>query len=132
MDARTRQFVRKRAGHRCEYCHLREASVADISFHVEHIRALKHGGTDDPANLALSCDRCNLHKGPNLAGIDPADGQMTPLFNPRFEQWDEHFEWANLEIAGKTPIGRAKVRVLELNSARRLKLRRWVSANQIG
>jgi hypothetical protein len=29
------------------------------------------GGSDDPDNLALACHHCNLHKGPNLAGVDP-------------------------------------------------------------
>ena len=83
IDRRLRQRVRRRAKYQCEYCHLREAALADITFHVEHIVALKHGGTDDPENLALACDRCNLHKGTNLAGMDSVTGQLTPLFNPR-------------------------------------------------
>ena len=30
--------------------------------------AEKHGGLTVPDNLALSCERCNSHKGPNIAG----------------------------------------------------------------
>lgn len=120
--------MRERANFACEYCHLSESAVGDIPFHVEHIVASKHGGSDEASNLALACDRCNLHKGPNIAGIDPADGAMTPLFNPRTDQWNLHFEWNGLQIVGTTPIGRATVQVLELNSLRRIKLRRWLAA----
>ncbi len=30
---------------------------------VEHMLPRSHGGTDDPANLALACARCNHQKG---------------------------------------------------------------------
>jgi 5-methylcytosine-specific restriction endonuclease McrA len=30
---------------------------------IEHILPRGHGGTDDPANLALACARCNHQKG---------------------------------------------------------------------
>jgi len=126
MERRLRQLVRRRANHRCEYCQLREIELAEIAFHVEHIIALKHGGTDDPANLALACDRCNLHKGPNVAGIDPTTGQVTPLFHPRSDEWDLHFERVGYLIVGRTPVGRASAQVLELNSPRRIQLRQWL------
>ena len=77
MDASTRQLVRQRAGSRCEYCRLPENAV-DVPFHVEHIIARRHGGSDDPSNLCLACDRCNLHKGPNLNSIDPDTGGSMP------------------------------------------------------
>ena len=67
IDSETRLLVRERAAERCEYCQLPEWA-SPISFHVEHIRAKQHGGDDQPENLALACDRCNLHKGPNLKG----------------------------------------------------------------
>lgn len=39
-----------------------------LSFHVEHVIAKQHlnDATDDPANLALACNRCNAYKGTNL------------------------------------------------------------------
>lgn len=70
IDAATRQFVRERAGERCEYCGLPQQAVG-LRFHIEHVVARQHDGSDSPANLALACDRCNRHKGPNLSGIDP-------------------------------------------------------------
>src|SRR4051794_35077469 len=79
MDLATREFVRRRAGHACEYCRLWQEH-SELSHHVEHIVAKQHGGGDDSDNLALACHRCNLRKGPNLSGIDPQTGQVTRLF----------------------------------------------------
>src|SRR5579862_4883345 len=82
MDAATRDFVRRRASECCEYCRLRQKD-SELTHHVEHIVAKQHGGSDDPNNLALACHRCNLHKGPNLTGIDPQTGQTAPLLRDR-------------------------------------------------
>lgn len=82
-----------------------------IRFHVDHIIAEQHGGSDDFENLALCCSRCNYSKGPNLSGIDPSSGSIVPLFNPRTESWHDHFELHGALIIGRTPTGRATVRV---------------------
>jgi predicted restriction endonuclease len=55
IDAATRRLVRERAGNRCEYCGISQAQQSFPAFHIDHIIAQQHGGTDDPANLALSC-----------------------------------------------------------------------------
>lgn len=55
IDAATRRLVRERAGNRCEYCGMLQAQQSFPFFHVDHIIAQQHGGTDEPANLALSC-----------------------------------------------------------------------------
>jgi hypothetical protein len=127
MGVQLRQLVRERAGHRCEYCQIHENELVDIAFHVEHIIASKHGGDDELENLALACDRCNLHKGSNLAGIDPVTGQLSALFNPRQDVWDQHFEMLACEIKRKTSLGRATVQVLNFNAARRVLLRQHLS-----
>jgi hypothetical protein len=127
MDAPVRAFVRQRANDQCEYCGLPQSAAPLIRFHVEHIIARKHGGTDDPSNLALACYHCNLHKGPNIAGIDPETGLMTPLFNPREQSWHEHFEVWGSSIIGRTPTGRATVLVLAMNSDNLRELRIEVS-----
>lgn len=122
MDADTRELVRQRAGNRCEYCRLRQEHSL-LVLHIEHIAARKHGGVDDPSNLALACDRCNLHKGPNLSGVDPETNQIVTLFHPRLQVWHEHFTLESAHIVGLTPCGRATVRVLNMNAARRVRLR---------
>lgn len=122
MDATTRDIVRRRADHRCEYCLLPQA-YSELTHHVEHIVAKQHGGSDDADNLALACHRGNLRKGPNLTGVDPLSGELVPLFHPRRDQWADHFLFRGVRILGTTPLGRATVRVLAMNDARRLELR---------
>ncbi len=50
---------------------------------IDHAISKKHGGRTVAANLVLACFPCNNHKGPNIAGLDPVSGNLTPLFNPR-------------------------------------------------
>jgi len=98
-----------------------------IAFHVEHIVSRQHGGNDDPAGLALACDRCNAYKGPNITGIDPETGTLTALFHPRTDMWSDHFEMFEGHVIGVTPIGRATARLLNMNAPRRVELRReWL------
>jgi 5-methylcytosine-specific restriction endonuclease McrA len=106
--------VRHRAGECCEYCLFPE-SACELPFHIDHIIAQKHGGQSESENLAWACFSCNLRKGPNIAGLDPQTGELTPLFNPRADRWDDHFAWDGLLLRGKTAIGRATVAVLDIN-----------------
>lgn len=122
MDAAKRASVRQRAGNRCEYCRLRQEDT-DLTHHIEHIVPKQHGGGSDLDNLALACQRCNLTKGPNLTGLDPAGGAIAALFHPRRDHWEEHFVFEGGRMEGKTPVGRATVSVLGMNEDRRLKLR---------
>src|SRR5687768_12331514 len=115
MDAATRRIVRARAGDRCEYCRLLQSAAAAFRFHVEHVRPRQHGGSDDADNLALACNRCNLHKGPNLTGVDPQGGAVTLLFDPRRDVWDDHFTLAGGRVVGRTPTGRATVELFRMN-----------------
>ncbi|MGB0768264.1 MAG: HNH endonuclease, partial [Phycisphaeraceae bacterium] len=114
--------MRDRAKQRCEYCMLPEWA-SPIPFHIKHIRARQHGGGDQLDNLALACDRCNLHKGPNLTSIDPETGEITPLFHPREQSWDEHFDFDGPLIIGLTAIGRTTLTLLQMNAPRRRQLR---------
>ncbi len=123
IDAQTRKLVWQRADDCCEYCRLRQEHLPYVTFHIEHVISKKHGGGDGLWNLALACDRCNLHKGSNLAGLDPMTGRMTSLFNPRTQDWAAHFRLDGLRILGRTATGRATVQVLQFNSPRRLRLR---------
>ena len=123
MDSATREFVRQRADNSCEYCGVKEGRRARLRFHVEHIIARQHGGGDDVENLALACHLCNAHKGPNLTGIDPNSGEITPLFHPRRNRWEEHFANVAGEMMGLTAIGRVTVVVLAMNLPARIDAR---------
>ena len=115
MDENLRRHVRSRAGDRCEYCRLRQEHETLTPFHVEHVIAAQHGGTDDDDNLALACAWCNLIKGPNIASLDPATGSLTRLFHPRQDRWEDHFRRDGPHIAGRTEVGRATVHLLRMN-----------------
>jgi hypothetical protein len=100
-----------------------QAATPLVSFHVEHITAKQHGGSDDPKELALACDRCNAYKGPNLTTIDENTGEIVPLFHPRRDNWNDHFELRGSIIVGLTAVGRATARLLNMNSPHRVELR---------
>jgi hypothetical protein len=127
MNASVKQGVRKRANFTCEYCQLAESNSPLARLQIEHVRPKKHGGGDEPGNLALACIDCNLRKGVNLTGIDPQTGDITELFNPRRQVWSEHFEWNGFYIVGTDATGRATVNCLDMNSPDRLMVRLAVS-----
>ena len=128
MDEASREFVRARAADVCEYCRLPKASSGLLPFHVDHVRARQHRGTDGPDNLCYACSWCNLFKGPNLTSYDPETDTIVRLFNPRTDLWDEHFWMDGAEIVGATPQGRATVALLQMNDDRRVRLRNELRA----
>jgi hypothetical protein len=130
MEDTRRQYVRRRADERCEYCRLPQIGH-DERFSIDHVTPRKHGGVDAAENLALSCLRCNLFKGTNLSGVDPLTNAVTALFNPRRDSWDQHFQWNGPVLVGSTPIGRTTVRVLGMNSAERVQLRQLLVSEGI-
>jgi len=123
MDRATEHIVRLRAGGVCEYCRLPE-SAAPVAFVIDHIVARQHRGLTVVQNLALACTECNLHKGPNLASLDPpGTGELTRLFNPRTDVWHDHFRWNGPELTGLTAIGRVTILVLNINDPLRVDVR---------
>ena len=126
-EAELRRFVRSRAAGFCEYCKLPD-SFQFLPFHVEHVIARQHGGPSDEVNLAWACGRCNAYKGPNLSSIDPITGDVVTLFRPRHDIWNEHFDLVHGRVMGRTSRGRATVRLLQMNSRRRIELRREIDA----
>lgn len=99
-------------------------ATALISFHIEHIVSRQHGGSNDPAGLALACDRCNAYKGTNLTSIDPETRTLVELLHPRADVWSHHFVERDGQIVGLTARGRATARLLNRNAPRRVELRR--------
>ena len=119
-----RQLIERRAGWRCEYCRAPQR-VCGYRFHIEHIVPRVLGGADDLSNLALACGPCNLSKGARVRGVDPLTGASAPLFHPRTDRWQAHFEWApdGRTLVGRTPIGRSTIIALDMNAAIRLEAR---------
>lgn len=137
----SRQRIRERASFLCEYCHSSEESSASL-FTFDHLMPQSLGGNDSEDNLALACHRCNGRRYNFTSGIDPETQTLVPLFNPRQNQWSEHFIWSTdgQKIIGITSIGRATIKRLDMNDdihddgsilrARRLWIRgRWHPPN---
>jgi hypothetical protein len=100
-------------------------------FHIDHIISRKHGGLTELLNLALCCLDCNLHKGSDIAGLDPRHGGLTRLFNPRSDTWEAHFQWNGPVLEGLTEVGRTTVRVLRINEPIRVRARRELIAEGV-
>src|SRR5262245_51190055 len=119
--------VRERAKERCEYCRLPQAAYP-WTFQIDHVVAEQHRGRTKLNNLALACPRCNRNKGPNLAGIDSKTREITPLFHPRRDVWDDHFRWRGPRLIGLTAVGRVTIQVLKINHPEDVELRRTLIA----
>jgi 5-methylcytosine-specific restriction endonuclease McrA len=113
VDRRVRQAARNR----CGYC-LSPQHLVMARLEIEHILPVSQGGPSTEDNLWLCCPLCNKAKTDRTTGADPETGQTVRLFNPRTDRWHEHFAWTpdGLRIVGQTPIGRATVTLLHLDS----------------
>ena len=122
MDATLERLVRQRAGGRCEYCRLPQAGT-QVPIEIDHIIARKHRGRTLAGNLALSCYYCNVYKGPNLTGRDPATGKVTPALPSPPSQMELSFPFRGQPPIGRTAIGRTTIDVLRMNHPQLVALR---------
>ena len=122
VPASVRQFVKDRAGGKCEYCLIHQ-DFSIYSHEVDHAIAIKHGGSSNVDNLVLSCLPCNRYKGSDLTSIDPITQEITHLFNPRSHEWKDHFQIEKDYIVGLTDIARTTIFLLKLNDPKRLIIR---------
>ena len=123
ISEKLRQQVAKNADFRCEYCLTPEFFLA-TTFHIDHIRSIKHGGKTILQNLAYACPHCNQNKGSDIASYTDED-ELVRLFNPRNDIWDEHFEVIKSGII--TPIssiGEVTVNTLSFNQLERIIFRK--------
>jgi 5-methylcytosine-specific restriction endonuclease McrA len=121
ISEESREFVRRRANFLCEYCHTNERWQY-VRFTIDHIIPNEN---DELENLALACFHCNRFKSNKTQIFDMESNAIIQLFNPRRQNWQEHFEWSedSLKIVHKTAIGRVTIAVLQLNRERILRIR---------
>lgn len=60
--------VFKRDGFECQYC---GAHPPGIILHIDHIRAVSDGGSNEIDNLVTACEPCNLGKGARPLSLVP-------------------------------------------------------------
>jgi hypothetical protein len=123
--------VWQRAQARCEYCHL-PSVLHPAPFQIAHIIARQHGGSTAADNLAFAGIHCNRFKGPNVAGLDPENGEIVRLFHPRRDIWAEHFFWDGPGLQALSPIGRATIAVLLVNDPEVIAVRKALQEGIFG
>lgn len=122
ISEKLRLEVSLSANFRCEYCRIHEDDLF-FSFQIDHIISIKHGGATEFENLAYSCSMCNQNKGSDLGTYLSDSKRLIHLFHPRKDSWQTHFGVDNGVIIGKTKIGLATIKVLDLNDVDRIILR---------
>lgn len=127
VSAELRREVVTRAGNCCEYCRLGQEDNT-FSFQIDHVIAEKHEGETILENLSLSCPNCNGFKGSDIGSIDRETGLLTPLYNPRTQNWEDHFRLNGPLIESLTAEGRVTVRLLKLNRSEQVDERRGLIA----
>ncbi|MEI6047114.1 MAG: HNH endonuclease [Chloroflexota bacterium] len=95
-----RERVASTARYRCGYC-LTSEMVVGTPMEIDHLLPESLGGVTEENNLWLACSLCNNFKSNRLAGLDTYTGKTEPLFNPRSQDWNEHFEWSEDSTAIK-------------------------------
>ncbi len=115
--------IKTRANNCCEYCLLPQ-KYSFFNFHIDHIISLKHGGSSEFENLALSCPDCSKYKGTDLASFLVQQNNLIRFYNPRIDKWHENFEIKDGIIVGKTDIGSVTEKIFQFNEIDRLIFRR--------
>jgi len=123
IPAQLRRLVIERAASRCEYCLLSQEGQ-EATFHIDHVFPTSFGGETIAGNLALACVSCSLRKAARQSVVDPQTGSEVPLYNPRRDDWNDHFDWEDEYIEGKTLTGRATVAALNMNRLLAIAIRR--------
>lgn len=114
----TYELVARDANLQCGYCQAPQR-VLPYRLEIEHLLPVSLGGSDERDNLWLSCHKCNKLRSNRLQALDPHTQLLVPIYNPRQQNWETNFAWANggLQIVGKTATGRATIATLELNDS---------------
>ncbi|MDM8560059.1 HNH endonuclease signature motif containing protein [Candidatus Parabeggiatoa sp. HSG14] len=118
-----KRTIVERAKGCCEYCQS-QAKFATQSFSIEHIKPQSKGGETNLDNLALACQGCNNHKYNKTEAYDNLTNKIKSLYNPRQQNWHEHFNWNEdfTLIIGLTATGRVTIETLRLNRLNRQEL----------
>jgi HNH endonuclease len=90
---------------------------------------LSRQGANDEANLALACRSCNLRKGNRISGVASDSNTEVRFFQPRQNQWNEHFQVDTESglVMGITAVGKVTVENLEMNSTAQVSARQlWI------
>ena len=111
-----RELVTERASNCCEYCQTQGDPTA-MPMEIDHIIPLAMQGMTEENNLCLACTYCNDAKNNRIVGLDVESGSYITLYNPRTQEWKDHFGWSSdgERVIGLSQTGRATILTLNLN-----------------
>lgn len=124
INEKLRTQVETRANGFCEYCRI---AIRRYIFRgeINHIISFKHRGITKFENLALACQPCNRNKGSDLGSLSETSNELTRFFNPRTDNWSEHFRVnSDAEIEFLTIIGEVTRFIFGFNETERIIERR--------
>ena len=114
-----RRTIAERAQSLCEYCLVQEDDTY-FGCEVDHIISVKHGGATTIDNLALACFYCNRNKGSDIGSIVWQTNEFVRFFNPRIDDWADHFRLNGVTIESLDNIGAVTTRILGFNDPERI------------
>lgn len=109
ITKKVRFEVFKRDSFKCQYC---GSSAPDVILHVDHIKPVVEGGTNNITNLITSCSDCNLGKGPRLLDDDSVikkQKEQLDELNQKRQQLEMMMEWRE----GIKSIEEEKIKILK-------------------
>lgn len=132
ISKKVRFEVFKRDSFTCQYC---GKSAPEVVLHVDHIKPVKEGGTNDIINLVTACSDCNLGKGAkklsDSSEVMKAKRQLDEL-NARREQLEMMLQWKE----GLSDIEEQQIDAIaskfescsgyEVNDSGRRKIKKWI------
>lgn len=119
VSAELRRIVESRANGQCEYCLIHESDTF-LGCQVDHIISEKHGGPTEADNLAIACTYCNQSKGTDIGSLASSNREFTRFFNPRTDDWENHFSLKGAVIEPLSPIGQTTANILQFNKVERV------------
>jgi hypothetical protein len=114
--------VIERAKNRCEYCFL-PADQASSPHQIDHLIPVKGVSKSMLDILCLCCAKCYRLRAGRYNFTDPESGELVRVFNPRLDDWNEHFRLADGRLDGLTAMGRATAQLLQFNSVDQIRER---------
>ncbi|BAU12690.1 HNH endonuclease [Leptolyngbya sp. NIES-3755] len=82
--------------------------------------------------LVVAANTVYAFKGSDIASIDPETDEITALYNPRRDRWQDHFQLQDAELIPLTDRARTTIRLLQLNRNSILKERPlWIASGLI-
>ena len=117
ISKKTRFEVFKRDKFTCQYC---GRTIPDVVLHIDHIKPVSKGGTNDIMNLITSCSECNLGKGARELSDDSVikkQQKQLKLLADKNEQLEMMLKWRDeLQAYSEKELNAVNQRITNLTN----------------